>query len=1004
MFALVAIALLLVLVFYFALKARRLESALAKSQKFNSDLEPEGTIRTIFETSRDAIAIIDRDFTILAANRRTQIEFESVFGQKYAIGANVLDLLVERPEHQTRARELWSRALDGESFTVTEVFEDTTGEQHYYEMSFSPIVGEDATIARALLLAREVTARTLAEQALQQCNARLESNVSEKTAQLTEANELLRREMRDRASTQSQLAQQEQLFNAFFQGASVGLVIFDPQLRYLHLNNALAEIHGVPLEDHWGRSIEEVIPNLAATLIPLYRQVLATKEPILKARISGETPKSPGIVRHWEASYFPLFGEDRQSIGVGGVVLETSDRVRTEEALRQSEEQLRLMANALPVCIAYTDAKQCYRFANKTYEIWFGYRPEEIYGKTLREVIGETGYQVIKDKAERALCGERVTYEAEVPYQRGGLRSIRATLVPDTREDGRTRGYYALIEDISDRVRAERALRENEEKFRQLVESIREVFFIYSADYQKLVYLSPAYEEIWGRRCQDLYDNPTHWLETVHPEDRASVLDEIIIQQCQGRLFRREFRIIRPDGSIVWILGRTFWATDEAGRIRRIVGIAEDISDRKQLEMSLHRSLQRLENLHQLDRAILTAQEPAAIAEAAIHNLQRLIPCQRATIATFDLEAQTAAILMTRGGGTHVAGAGYQLPLQTFHAVIEQLQQGASYTISDLSIFQDSVEVQSLQAEGLKQFVSFPLRTEQDFLGILKLWLDDPESLDREQISIATEISAQVAIALQQARLLQAVRRYTAELEARVRERTAQLQDINQELESFTYSVSHDLRAPLRALQGFATALLEDYGEIFDELGRDYARRLVAAAQQMEQLIQDLLTYSRLSRAELRLKSVDLSDTISEAIAQLEIPIQQAQAQIIVEEPLASMYGNRTILFQAILNLLSNAIKFVAPGVQPSIRLRTEANDDTVLLWVEDNGIGIDPKYGDRIFRVFERLHGNEAYPGTGIGLAIVRKGMERLGGRSGFESTLGQGSRFWIEGQLPKA
>ncbi|MDY7012031.1 MAG: PAS domain-containing protein [Cyanobacteriota bacterium] len=878
MFAPVAIA-LLVLVVYFAFKAKRLAIALEKSQNSKPSIDPNDTIRALFETSNDAIAIIDRNFTIVAANRKTQQEFESVFGQKYDIGANVLELLVEQPQQQVQARKLWSRALGGESFTVTEVFEDGSGERRYYEMSFSPIAGEDSTIERALVLTREISDRVRAEQALQQCNERLESRVRQQTTQLTETNELLQQEIRDRASTQSQLVQQEQLFNAFFQGASVGLVILDPQLRYLQINTALAEIDGVPLEEYQGKTIEDILPDLASTLIPLYRQVLETKEPISKTSLSGETPKQPGVVRYWEASYFPLFGEDEndQPLGVGGVVVEMSDRVRAEEALR-----------------------------------------------------------------------------------------------------------------------------ENEEKFRQLVESIREVFFIYSADYQKLIYLSPAYEEIWGRSCQDLYDNPTRWLETVYPEDREIVRDELV-KQFQGQLFHREFRILKPDDSIVWILGRTFWSRDETGRIGRIVGIAEDISDRKQLEMSLQRSLRRIENLHQLDRAVLEAQDPATLADAAIYNLQQLIPCDRATIATFDFEAQTATILMTRGGGEQSAGVGFQLPLPVFQPLIEQFQQGASYAIADLSLFRGSGEMEALQAERLNEFVSFPLQTEQGLLGILKLWLEEPKTLDREQISIATEVSAQIAIALQQARLFQEVRRYTAELEDRVRERTAQLQDINQELESFTYSVSHDLRAPLRALQGFATALLEDYGDTFDDLGRDYARRLVVAAEQMEQLIQDLLTYSRLSRAELRLNEINLSATIAEAIAQLETPIQQAQAQILVEEPIVSMYGNRAILLQVIANLLSNAIKFVAPGVQPHIRIGTELQNETVRLWIEDNGIGIDPKYSQRIFRVFERLHGNETYPGTGIGLAIVRKGMERLGGRSGFESTPGEGSRFWIEGQLPK-
>lgn len=228
-------------------------------------------------------------------------------------------------------------------------------------------------------------------------------------------------------------------------------------------------------------------------------------------------------------------------------------------------------------------------------------------------------------------------------------------------------------------------------------------------------------------------------------------------------------------------------------------------------------------------------------------------------------------------------------------------------------------------------------------------------------------------------------------LEQRVAERTA-------ELEAFAYSVSHDLRAPLRAMQGFADALLEDYSSQLDSPGQEYARRIVAAAQRMDTLILDLLAYSRLGRAEMRLKPVSLAQVVEEALAQLEAEIKKKDAQMAVEKPLPEAVGHYPTLVQVIANLLSNAVKFVAPGVRPHVRVWAEEQEGQVCLWVEDKGIGIAPEYQERIFRVFERLHGIEAYPGTGIGLAIVKKGMERMGGQVGVESQVGQGSRFWVK------
>ncbi|MBD0266637.1 MAG: CHASE3 domain-containing protein [Tolypothrix sp. Co-bin9] len=235
-------------------------------------------------------------------------------------------------------------------------------------------------------------------------------------------------------------------------------------------------------------------------------------------------------------------------------------------------------------------------------------------------------------------------------------------------------------------------------------------------------------------------------------------------------------------------------------------------------------------------------------------------------------------------------------------------------------------------------------------------------------------------------------------LEQRVLERTAQLEEANEELQAFAYSVSHDLRAPLRAMQGFAEALLEDYEDILDELGKEYATRIVTSAQRLENLIQDLLAYSRLTRSNLQLKVIDLTSIMSEVMTQIETDLTQTQAQVNIQSPLPEVIGHRPTLVQVIANLLVNAMKFVDNGVQPQITVWAEKRGECVRLWVEDNGIGISPEHQKRIFRVFERLHGMETYPGTGIGLAIVRKGIDRMGGSVGVESLLGQGSRFWIE------
>lgn len=277
----------------------------------------------------------------------------------------------------------------------------------------------------------------------------------------------------------------------------------------------------------------------------------------------------------------------------------------------------------------------------------------------------------------------------------------------------------------------------------------------------------------------------------------------------------------------------------------------------------------------------------------------------------------------------------------------------------------------------------------------------------------ARDITAQKLAEQQVQRLNAALTSRAHELEAAnselhremgVREQAEKaLKESNAELEAFAYSVSHDLRAPLRAMHGFAHALIEDCASELSSSGRDYAKRIISAATRLDTLIQDLLLYSRISHSTIDVGRVDVSRVIAEALANLEVALQDAGAKVDIEGHLPPLVAHHSTLVQVIGNLVSNAIKFVRPGVPPKVALRMEARETCGRVVVEDNGIGIAPEFHSRIFRVFERLHGVEAYPGTGIGLAIVRKGVERMGGRIGVESAADSGSRFWIELPLSK-
>ncbi|HEY8565443.1 MAG TPA: CHASE3 domain-containing protein [Beijerinckiaceae bacterium] len=246
---------------------------------------------------------------------------------------------------------------------------------------------------------------------------------------------------------------------------------------------------------------------------------------------------------------------------------------------------------------------------------------------------------------------------------------------------------------------------------------------------------------------------------------------------------------------------------------------------------------------------------------------------------------------------------------------------------------------------------------------------------------------------------LAAERSFRQDLERQVAQRTSELSQVNRELDAFAYTISHDLRAPLRAMHGYADALAEDYGDVLPVEGQRFTGRIAAAATRMENLIQDILTYSRLAREEVSLRPVSLETVVDQVLANAAPALKAAEAAVTVDRPLPGVRAHGPTLAQAIDNLVSNALKFVVPGTRPRIRIGVRRQGEgRVRLFVEDNGIGIDAEHRERVFRPFERLHGVETYPGTGIGLAIVRRSLERMGGTSGVESMPGQGSRFWIE------
>jgi signal transduction histidine kinase len=288
-----------------------------------------------------------------------------------------------------------------------------------------------------------------------------------------------------------------------------------------------------------------------------------------------------------------------------------------------------------------------------------------------------------------------------------------------------------------------------------------------------------------------------------------------------------------------------------------------------------------------------------------------------------------------------------------------------------------------------------PLRLAGRPAGAIELYSNAPCSWTREHFHILEWSAAQGSLIMEARRLHQQLVAANAGLDRLVQARTAELQELVTELEHFSYTITHDLRAPLRAMHGFAQFLEEESGPQLDDQARGYLRRIAVAARRMDQLISDALSYSKAVRLELAMSPTDPVALLRGMIESYPA-FQPPKARIELPASMPQVVANEAALTQCFSNLLDNAVKFVPAGRTPHVKVQAEERDGMVRLCFQDNGIGIPSDMQHRLFVMFQRL--SKEYEGTGIGLALVRKVAERMGGRVGVESEPGSGSRFWLE------
>jgi signal transduction histidine kinase len=433
--------------------------------------------------------------------------------------------------------------------------------------------------------------------------------------------------------------------------------------------------------------------------------------------------------------------------------------------------------------------------------------------------------------------------------------------------------------------------------------------------------------------------------------------------------------------------------------------LREQAVERERSNHAMLAVLQRLEALRALDAEILAARSPRGVVRAGLEHLSHLVPYWGASVTLADPSGEGFIVLASLAGPGASYNPGQYLTRQQYgDPDIEILRRGEIRDVPDIeALGQRPPVVESLYRQGMRAYARIPMLVDGALIGALNLGADRPNHFAREQLEFARGVANQLGIAAQQATLRERIARQAAELEQRVIERTAQLAAANEDLEAFSFTVSHDLRAPLRAIDGFSRMFLEDYGGCIDEQGRHMLATIRNNSQRMGALIDDLLRFAKLGRARVSAGAVDMNALAREAWREVSADAGQAAARIRFElEDLPPAEGDFALIKQVWLNLLSNACKYSGKREEPLIMVDATEGDNEVTYRVADNGAGFDMKYYEKLFGVFQRLHTHDEFPGTGVGLAMVHRVITRHGGRVWADSIEGRGAQFYFS--LPRA
>jgi PAS domain S-box-containing protein len=660
----------------------------------------------------------------------------------------------------------------------------------------------------------------------------------------------------------------------------------------------------------------------------------------------------------------PLLDANGEIFEWFGAASDVSRRKEAEQAVRESEERLRQFIDEAPVAIAMLDTEMRYLAASRRWLAAFGVSNQSLAGRSHYEVFPEIPERW-KQVHRRCLAGAVERADEDVFQRADGTRHwVRWEVRPWYATPGKIGGLVIFSEEITARQEALEALRQSEERFRTMANAIPQLAWIARAD-GHIFWYNRRWYEYTGTTPEQMTGGG--WQGVHDPQVLPKVLEQWRRSIATGEPFDMEIPLRGADGRFCPFLTRVMPLKDEEGRVTLWFGTNTDITELRERE----RALARQARLIDLAPAATLVRRPDGTITFWSQGAERLYGLPREEA----LGRRTNDLLRTE----------FPEPLES---IVARLQGGGTW----------SGELRHYTRDGRQ-------------LVVESYWLAELNANGKveELLESNTDITER--------------KRLQAHLEEVVEERTAKLHEALADLEHMSYSMVHDMRAPLRAMQGFAEMIKEEFADCRRPPALDYVHRIRESANRLDRLITDALNYNQVVRENLPTTPVEIGRLLRGMINTYP-NLQPPVAEISLEIDELFVMGNESLLTQCFGNLLDNATKFVAPGIRPRIRVwaepadvehgsvtasecgasehehtpRSAPNATTVRIWIADNGIGIPENAQAKIYHMFQRMHRESEYPGTGIGLAIVKKAVQRMGGRVGLESEPGRGSKFWVE------